>query len=97
MKKSYKDKRQKHIEPFIPYSQGCVFKIFRANNNFLDMVKEIGISRSTINSKINLLKLLSFKNWKFPRLKKLSLQLHIFKKYIKSIQETCKETYNEFK
>ena len=44
-------------------------------NDLLDMVKELGMSRSTINFEINLIKLLD----KFPRLKKFSLSLHFLK------------------
>ena len=56
----------------LAFGQGCVFKRFKNCNGFLDVGKEFGVSRSTMNFKMNLMKLLE----QFPRLKIFSLPLH---------------------
>ena len=61
------------------------------NENFIDMVKEIGISKSTI-----LFKNSKFVN-KYPRMKKSSLSLHFSKNNFKIIKEICHENSSEFK
>ena len=55
----------------LAFQQGCVFKRFKNCNGFLDVGKEFGIRRSTMNFKMNLMKLLDH----FPRLKISSLSL----------------------
>ena len=57
------------------------------------MVKELGISRSTIDFKMNLIKLLD----KFLRLRKWSLLLDFFKEYAENIKEVCNEWGKQFK
>ena len=44
----------------IAYTQRCVFQRSKDNSYFLEKVKEIGISRSRVTFKINLIKFLSF-------------------------------------
>ena len=39
----------------VGYVQGCVFKRFKGYIKFLDMVKQLGISMSTIGFKMNLI------------------------------------------
>ena len=51
------------------------------------MVKDFGFSKSTINFKINLIKLID----KYLNLKKSSLPLKFFKDYAKTIKEAQKE------
>lgn len=73
----------------LAYSQRCVFKKFKDINDFLDMAKELGISRSTINFKINLTKLLD----EYSRLKKNphcccnfpKIMQRAYKKYVKKV------------
>ena len=50
-------------------------------------MKKSGISRSTVYFEAKPLKLLQ----KYPKLKKWSLNLNLFKNYFKSIEEVCKE------
>lgn len=57
------------------HRQGCVFKIFKESNKFVEMVKELEVSKSTIYFKINLVKILG----KYPKLKKSSLSLTFLK------------------
>lgn len=85
--------RQKQNILCLAYRQGCVFKRFKDCNDFLDMVKELGISRSTIDFKMNLIKLLD----KFLRLRKWSLLLDFFKEYAENIKEVCNEWGKQFK
>ena len=54
------------------------------------MLKDIGISKSTIYFKVKLVKVLE----KYQKLKKSSLSLNFMKK---SIKQVCKESGNEFK
>ena len=50
-------------------------------------MKKSGISRSTVYFEAKPLKLLE----KYPKLKKWSLNLNLFKNYFKSIEEVCQE------
>ena len=53
--------------------QGQIFEKFKINDNFIDMVKKFGISKSTIVFKISIVKFVN----KYPRMKKSALSLHI--------------------
>ena len=53
-------------------------KRIKDSERFADMLKELGVSRSTVSFKSNLLKLLE----KYPKLKKSSLSLNIFLRII---------------
>ena len=56
------------------------------------MVKQFGVSKSTIIFKINIVKLID----KHPKIKNSSLSLHFLKKYFKMIKEICEENSSEF-
>ena len=75
------------------YQQGEIFEKFKMNDNFIDMVKKIGISKSTILFKISVVKFVN----KYPRMKKSSLSLHFLKNNFKIIKEICHENASEFK
>ena len=51
------------------YQQDQIFEKFKVNESFIDMVKELRISKSTILFKISIVKSVS----KYPRMKKSSL------------------------
>ena len=53
--------------------QGQIFEKFKINDNFIDMVKKFGISKSTIVFKISIVKFVN----KYPRMKKSALSLHV--------------------
>ena len=53
--------------------QGQIFEKFKINDNFIDMVKKFGISKSTIVFKISIVKFVN----KYPRMKNSALSLHI--------------------
>ena len=59
----------------------------------MGMVKELGVGKSTIYFKINLIKILD----KHTKLNKSSLSLNFFKDYAKTTKEICKESGSQFK
>ena len=63
------------------------------NENFINMVKELGISKSTILFKISIVKFVN----KYPRMKKSSFSLHFLKNNLKIIKEICHENASDFK
>ena len=65
---------------------------FKVNENFIDLVKEFGISKSTILFKISIVKFVN----KYPRMKK-SLFLHFLKNNFRMINDICHENASEFK
>ena len=56
---------------WLAYQQGQIFEKFKVNENFIDMVKEVGISKSTMIFKISILK---FGN-KWPKMKSRQILL----------------------
>lgn len=57
------------------------------------MTKDFAIIRSTMISKMNIVKLSD----KYQKMKKLTQSLTFVKNYFKAIKETCKENASEFK
>ena len=57
------------------------------------MVKERGISKSTILFKISIVKFVN----KYPRMKKSLFSLHFLKNNLKIIKEICHENASDFK
>ena len=57
----------------------------------MQRILKCGASKSTIVFKILLVKLII----NYPKIKNLSLSLHYFKKYSKTIREICKENAGE--
>ena len=72
--------------------QGKFLKKFQNSKWSGKIIKELGLSRSTVYFKLNLLKLLD----RYPKLKKSSLILNFQKNFFKTIKEVCKENKNEF-
>ena len=54
---------------WLAYQQHQIFEKFNMNDNFINMVKEFKISKSTILFKISIIKFIN----KYPRMKKSSL------------------------
>ena len=77
----------------LAYKQGLLFKKLKELDEFTEMLRDTGISKSTIYFKGKLIKVLE----KYPKLKKSSLSLNFMKNYMKSIKQVCKESSNEFK
>ena len=77
--KTYKDlicTKKKSIIP-IAFHQAKVFKWFKDKENFIKLVKEFKVHKSTIIFKINILKLID----KHPKLMKSSKTLGVLKNY----------------
>ena len=87
MEKIFRSKKSNIL--WLAYQQGQIFKKFKVNENFLDLVKELGISKSTTLFKISIVK---FAN-KYPRMKKSSLSLHFLKNNFEMIKEICHEIW----
>ena len=78
---------------WLVYQQGQIFEKFKANQNFIVMIKELGIIKSANLFKISIVKFVN----KYPRMKKSSLSLHFLKNNFKIIKEICDENPSEFK
>ena len=72
---------------WLAYQQGQIFERFKMNDNFFDMVKKFGISKSTILFKISMVKFVH----KYPRMKKSPLCPHFLNNNFKIIKEICHE------
>ena len=60
---------------WLAYQQGQIFEKLKVNENFINMVKELGTSKSTILFKILIIKFVN----KYPRMKKSLFCLHFLK------------------
>ena len=56
---------------WLAYQQGRIFETFKANNKFINLVNNFGISSSTMIFKISIVNFLN----KYPKMKKSSLSL----------------------
>ena len=74
------------------YHQGQVFKIFKEKEKFAKLVSELGIQKTTIIFKINVLKLCK----KYCKLLKSSIGLGFLKDYHKGIKAICEENEKDF-
>ena len=79
-------KNKKNIIRFA-CEQGKIFKKFKENAKFKDLVEQFGINRSTIIFKINIVKLAD----KYPKMLTSSVTLKFLKGYYKDIKSICKE------
>ena len=59
----------------VAHRQDCILKKFKQANRFMETVKELVISKSTIYLKINQIKILD----KYPKLKKFIIIIEFFK------------------
>ena len=77
---------------WLAYYQSQIFKKFQEKEQFVTMVLNFNISKSTTMFEIALNKLID----DYPKIKNSSLSLHYFKKHFKIIKEVCKENASEF-
>ena len=84
--------RSKNKSIWLVHQQGKVFKKFKENAKFIEMVKQFGYSKSTIIYKINIVKLIN----KYRKVNNSSLSLKFLKNYFKLIKEICEENESEF-
>ena len=68
------------------YHQGELFQKFKEKEQFVILVLQFGVTKSTIIFKIALLKLINI----YPKIKYSSLFLN-YLRYLKTIRESCKE------
>ena len=76
----------------VAYHQGQVLKRFKEKENFVTLVSELGIQKTTIIFKINVFKLCK----KYPKLLKSPIGLEFFKSYHKDIKAICEENEKGF-
>ena len=78
---------------WLVYQQSQIYEKFKANENFIGMIKELGISKFTTFFKISIAKFVN----KYPRMKKSLISLHFLKNNFKIINEICHENASAFK
>ena len=69
------------------YEKGKIFKKFKEDTNFKNLVEEFGISKSTIIFKLNMVKLVD----KYKQMLTSSVTLNFLKSYFKDIKSICKK------
>ena len=82
--KEYQDiiKTNKKNIIFFAYQQGKVFKRFKENENFKNLLERFKITKSTIIFKTNIVKLID----KYPKIKTSSISLNFLNIYYKNIK-----------
>ena len=85
-------KRSKNNILTLAYQQGKVFQKFRLNNKFLSAVTEFGISKTTINFKIDIVKFIET----YPGMKKSCISLFYLKNNFRVIKNVSQEHASEF-
>ena len=76
----------------LAYQRGRVFQKFKMNKGFSSAVTEFGISKTTINFKIDVVNF----NKKHPGMRKSFISLFYLKNYYRIIKNVCKEHAFEF-
>ena len=74
------------------YHQGKVFNKFKDREKIVKLISQLGIHKTTIIFKVNVLQLCE----KYPKLLGSSVGLGFFKNYYKDIKTVCKENEQEF-
>ena len=77
----------------VAYYQGKVFKRFKEKEKFVKLVSELGIHKTTIIFKVNVVKLCK----KYPKLPKSSIGAGFLKNYHKDIKAVCEENGKDFR
>ena len=78
---------------FFAYQQGNVFRKFKENRKFKNLVERFKITKGTIIFTINTVKLID----KYPKMLTSSITLNFLKSYYKDIKNICKENQEVFK
>ena len=76
----------------LAYQRRKVFEKFKINNKFLSAVTEFGISKTTINFKIDIVKFIE----NCSRMKKSCISLFYFKNNFRVIKNICQGHTSEF-
>ena len=74
------------------YQQGKVFQKFKSNSKFVIAVTEFGISKTTINFKIDIVKFIE----NYPKMKKSCISLFYLKNNFRVIKNVCQEHASDF-
>ena len=85
-------KRSKNNILTLAYQQGKVSQKFKSNNKFVSAVTEFGISKTTINFKIDIVKFIE----NYPKMKKSCISLFYLKNNFRVIKNVCQEHASEF-
>ena len=78
---------------FFAYQQGKVFRKFKENRKFKNLVEQFKITKGTIMFKINIFKLVG----EYPQMMKSSVTLKFLKSNHKYINNISKENQEDFK
>ena len=92
IKKMDKTKEKRNDILMIVYQQGKIFKRFKTDNKFINVVTIIEISKATINFKIAIVKFFDG----YPKIKKSFISLYYLKNNFRVIKEVCQEHASEF-
>ena len=76
----------------LAYQQGKVFQKFKQNSTFANAVIEFGISKTTINFKIDVVNLIN----QYLGMTKSSISLFYLKNNFRTIKNVCQEHASEF-
>ena len=76
----------------LAYQQGNVFQIFKKDNKFVNAVTEFEKSKTTINSKRDIVNFID----EYPKMKKSCILLFYFKNNFQVIKNVCQEHATEF-
>ena len=76
----------------LAHQQGMVFQKFKKNSKFVNAVTEFGISKTTINFKIDFVNFMD----QFPEMRKSSISLFYLKSNFRTIKNVCQEHASEF-
>ena len=76
----------------LAYQQGMVFQKFKKNNKFVNAMTEFGISKTTINFKIDIVNFID----QDLGLRKSSISLFYLKNNFHTIKDVCQEHASEF-
>ena len=85
-------KQSKNNILMFAYQQGRVFQKFKRDKGFSNAVIEFGISKTTINVKIDIVKFIN----QHPGMKKSSISLFYLKNNFRVLKKVCQELANEF-
>ena len=77
---------------WLVYQQGKKFERFKANDKFINMVNQFGISKSMMVFKISIVRFLN----NYLKVKQSSLSLHFLKNNFKVTKKICRESASEF-
>ena len=76
----------------LAYQQGMAFQILKKTNSFVNAVKKFGISKTTINFKIDVVNFIN----QYPGMRKSSISLFCLKNNFRVIKNVCQEHSSKF-